>query len=366
MARRGESIYHRKDGLWEARYVKGIEPTGKKKYGSVYGHSYREAKEKRQDVLDHILLFQTTSIIRNITVGDLAKEWLQINSGRLKPSSLQRYRGFLKNHIEPCLGSARVIYLTTVMIHSFAQNRLTVGLAPQSVNAVLVMLHSILKYGHRQYGLPLPEIIYLAAEKKEMRVLTAEEQTKLANYLLQDIDSCKLGVLTALYTGLRIGELCALRWEDIGEDCIRVKRTVQRLKKEDNSGTELFVGAPKTASSIRVIPLPSFLKELIDCCRGERQENTNFLADRSTGIVEPRVMQYRFQKYLKEAGVTKANFHALRHTFATRCVECGFEVKSLSEILGHSNVQTTLNKYVHSSFELKQSNMERLEAYFVK
>lgn len=358
MARRGESIYHRKDGLWEARYVKEIDITGKKKYGSVYGHSYREAKEKRQDALDHILLFQKASTLRGTTVTQLAQEWLQVNSGRLKPSSLQRYRGFLKNHIEPGIGSARAVYLSTITIHAFAQNRLATGLAPQSVNAVLVVLHSILKYGHRQYGLPLPEIIYLATAKKEMRVLSQDEQKKLVAFLLNDTDACKLGVLTALYTGLRIGELCALRWEDIEEDCIKVKRTMQRLKKEDGTGTELYVGTPKTSSSVRTIPIPSFLGDLI--AKQTHNSADYFLSGSQVAVVEPRVMQYRFQQYLRQANIEKANFHALRHTFATRCVECGFEVKSLSEILGHANVQTTLNKYVHSSFALKQANMERL------
>lgn len=358
MARPGESIYHRKDGLWEARYVKEIDITGKKKYGSVYGHSYREAKEKRQDALDHILLFQRASTLRGTTVTQLAREWLQVNSGRLKPSSLQRYRGFLKNHIEPGIGSVRAVYLSTITIHAFAQDRLASGLAPQSVNAVLVVLHSILKYGHRQYRLPMPEFIYLATDRKEMRVLSQDEQKKLVKFLLNDMDACKLGVLTALYTGLRIGELCALRWEDVGEDCIKVTRTMQRLKKEDEAGTELYIGTPKTSSSVRTIPIPSFLKDLI--MKQPHNSTDYFLSGSQVAVVEPRVMQYRFQQYLREAGVNKANFHALRHTFATRCVECGFEVKSLSEILGHANVQTTLNKYVHSSFSLKQENMERL------
>lgn len=361
MARRGESIYHRKDGLWEARYVKEIDLGGKKKYGSVYGHSYREAKEKRQDALDHILLYQKAPTLRSTTINHLAQEWLTVSQGRLKPSSLQRYQGFLKNHIAPELGSVRAVYLTTVMIHDFAQNRLNAGLAPQSVNAVLVTLHSIMKYGHRQYGLPLPEIIYLATEKKEMRVFDQMEQKKLVEYLLTNMDNYKLGVLTALYTGLRIGELCALRWEDIESGCIQVRQTMQRLKNSAGTGTELYVGPPKTSSSIRTIPLPSFLQDLLAPCRNTQNRNAYFLANSQVAIVEPRVMQYRFQKCLQEAGVEKANFHALRHTFATRCIECGFEVKSLSEILGHSSVQITLNKYVHSSFELKQANMEKLQ-----
>lgn len=218
MARRGDSIYRRKDGLWEARYVKEIDINGKKKYGSVYAHSYREAKAKQQDAMDHILLYQRPPSTRKITVNDLAEEWLLVNRNRLKPSSIQRYQGFFKNHIKPVLGSVSVLYLTTVVIHQFAANRLEAGLAPQTVNAILTVLHSILKYGHRQYQLPLPEIVYLSNEKKEMRVLSLDEQKKLVNYLRQDMDIYKLGVLVALYTGVRIGELCALKWEDIDDN----------------------------------------------------------------------------------------------------------------------------------------------------
>lgn len=361
MSRRGEAIYHRKDGLWEARYVKEIDMYGKKKYGSVYGRTYREAKEKRQDALDRILLFQKATPTRQITVSELGKEWLYINQSRLKVSSCQRYKSFLKNHIDEIIGNFNVVYLTTAVIHEFSQNRLRTGLAPQSVNAILTFLHSVLKYGHRQYNLPLPEFIYLATAKKEMRVLSRLEQRKLIDFLLEDMDIYKLGVLVALFTGLRIGELCALRWEDIAADSIRVKKTMQRLKKQDGSGTTLFVGDPKTETSSRLIPIPSYLKEMIESFRPQNNEGRFFLSTSNREITEPRMLQYKFKKYLQQADVEQANFHALRHTFATRCVECGFEIKSLSEILGHANVQITLNKYVHSSFELKQNNMELLK-----
>lgn len=361
MARRGESIYHRKDGLWEARYVKDIDLTGKKKYGSVYGHSYREAKEKRQDALDHILLYQKAPTIRRITMRNLTKEWLMLNRTRLKASSYQRYLGFYKNHIDKQLGDANAVFMTTVTLHQYALGRLEAGLAPQSVNAILTMLHSVLKYGNRQYKLPMPEIIYLAVEKKEMRVLSPEEQKRLVAYLMEDLDICKLGILVALYTGLRIGELCALKWTDIEDNSIKVRRTMQRLQKENESGTVLYIGAPKTKTSVRTIPIPSFLAELIAPFYKPDLREAYFLASKPKEIIEPRAMQYKFKRYLKQAGVQEANFHALRHTFATRCVECGFEIKSLSEVLGHSSVQTTLNKYVHSSFALKQANMELLK-----
>lgn len=362
VSRRGDAIYHRKDGLWEARYVKEIDIYGKKKYGSVYGHSYREAKEKRQDAMDRILLYQKAMPTRRITVSELGKEWLYINQNRLKLSSYQRYEGFLRNHIDALLGKTSVVYLTTASLHAFSQDRLNAGLSPQSVNAILTFLHSVLKYGHRQYNLPLPEFIYLSCSKKEMRVLSKQEQKRLVDYLLKDLDVYKLGVLVALFTGLRIGELCALRWSDISDNSIKVRKTMQRLKKTDGTGTILFVGDPKTETSSRMIPIPSFLSEKIETFRPTKYDNGYFLSPSEKEIIEPRNMQYKFQKYLKEAEITDATFHTLRHSFATRCVECGFELKSLSEILGHANVQITLNKYVHSSFELKQTNMELLNS----
>ena len=137
MPRRRDGIYHRKDGLWEARYVKEVDLTGKKKYGSVYGHSYKEAREKRQDALAHIVLYQKPPSARRITVKELAAEWLLVNQSRLKPSTCQRYQGFLKNHLEGSLGAMEVLYVTTVTIHQFAVERLASGLAPQTVNAIL-------------------------------------------------------------------------------------------------------------------------------------------------------------------------------------------------------------------------------------
>ncbi|MBQ7969075.1 MAG: tyrosine-type recombinase/integrase [Clostridia bacterium] len=359
MPRKGERVYHRKDGLWEARYIKDIDATGKKKYGSVYARTYREVKEKRQNIEDNIRLYNRPLAIRNMTISQLVNEWLFLNRNRLKISTYQRYLGFLNNHIEDIVGKQPVIFFSTIAVHEFALNRLESGLQPQSVNSILTFLHACLRYGHRQYNLPLPDIIYLTPNRKEMRVLTADEQRKLVSYLNEDMDIYKFGVLLALYTGLRIGELCGLRWEDIEDNRIKIKRTVQRINGQDGR-TELHIGTPKTTTSAREIPIPSFLLDKINHYHELNQNCEYVIALRKDEITDPRVMQYKFKKFLKAANIEKANFHSLRHTFATRCIECGFEVKSLSEILGHTKVNITLNRYVHSSFELKLNNMEKL------
>ena len=363
MGRRGDMIYHRKDGLWEARYVKGTDALGHRKYGSVYGHSYKEAKEKQQDALDRTLLYQTATPTRKITVQDLTKEWLYINRNRLKPSSYQRYQGFIKNHVEGVIGGMSVVYLTTIELHEYAQNRLNTGLSPQYVNALLTFLHSVLHYGQRQYKLPLPEIVYLTTTKKEMRVFSMEEQQRLVAYLTHNTDIYKLGILVALYTGLRIGELCALRWEDIGEDHIKVHKTMLRLNNENGPGTHLHVGEPKTNTSVRSVPLSSFLQEQIRPFREQSKGKPYFLSKGKKDITEPRVMQYQFKRYLRELNISGATFHTLRHTFATRCVECGFETKALAEVLGHASVTITLNRYVHPSFQIKQLQIEKLPSF---
>lgn len=364
MARRGENIYQRKDGLWEARYVKSIDINGKKKYASVYGHSYREAKVKRQDALDNILMNPKPISFRNITINELVEEWLLINRSRLKLSTYQRYCGYWKNHINPTIGNAKAIYFTSLAIRQYSAALLDKGFCAQTINAILIFTHSVIKYGHQQYRLPLPEFKYYQTEQKEMRVFSQEEQLRLVEYLKKDMDIYKLGVLIALYTGVRVGELCALQWGDWEDNCFKIRRTMLRLQKENEKGTELIVGPPKTKKSMRVIPVLSSLKEYITLFYGNHSLGEYLISNQCNPQTEPRVMQYKFQKYMKDLDIQGASFHTLRHTFATRAVEAGMDVKSLSEMLGHSSVQTTLNRYVHSSLSHKRANVEKLTSFF--
>ncbi|MGN1087293.1 MAG: site-specific integrase, partial [Porcipelethomonas sp.] len=174
-----------------------------------------------------------------------------------------------------------------------------------------------------------------------------------------------LGIALSMSTGIRIGELCALQWNeiDLKKSILTVRKTMQRIQTyESHEKTKIIIAEPKSLCSRREIPLPQFL---CDTLRNFRRNNNCFLlSGESERFVEPRALSYTFKKYVKECGLKNVNFHALRHTFATRCVESGFDIKTLSEILGHSSVKITLDRYVHSSMELKRKNMEKLAEIF--
>lgn len=353
MPRRGENIYKRKDGRWEARYVKEITADGKKKYGSVYASSYKEVKAKQQ-----LCILQPTenhNPIR-ITVTELIAEWLSSMKNHVKPCTYQKYECVCRNHIISDLGTIAVRYISRFTIMSFTERLLEKNLSAKTVNDILIVLGLALKYAQETYSITVPKINYVKEHQKEMRVFSVQEQKVVTEYLLQQIDIHKFGVLLALYTGMRIGELCALRWDDITDEYIIINKTMMRIKSEQGK-TEVKIGSPKSQSSNRIIPTPKCLLPMINQFRSDGY----VLSSDKLKYTEPRLMQIKFSQMIVECNIEKTNFHALRHTFATRCIEAGVDVKTLSEFLGHSDVKTTLNRYVHSSFELKQKSMEQLE-----
>lgn len=354
MPRRGENIYKRKDGRWEARYVKEITIDGKKKYGSVYADNYKDVKAKQQQCL----LYPTKVICNsmNLTVSVLISEWLDSIKNQVKPNTYQKYESVCKNHIVNELGSVLVKLISNYTIINFTNHLKEKNLSVKSINDILIVLGLAFKYAEEEYEITIPRIRYLKEEKKDIRVLSVNEQLQLTTYLNSDVDIYKFGILLALYTGIRVGELCALQWENITDEYIQINKTMTRVRV-DNKKTEIKIGSPKSDSSKRLIPTPQCLLPLIN----QFKSNGYVLSTDKLDYTEPRLMQIKFEKMIAECGLEKTNFHALRHTFATRCVEAEVDVKTLSEILGHSDVKTTLNRYVHSSFELKQKSMKQLE-----
>ncbi len=356
MPKRGTNIYKRKDGRWEARFVQSVGPDGKKKYGSVYGKSYREAREKQLFRMQGAAPMSKGNA--NMRLEDLMWKWLRVNADTIKKTTYYKYESMISTHLTSGIGQLPIKSITGQTIPAFVEEKLhgTNALAPKTVNDLLVILGMAFSYAEREFGFRKPSFRRVKEEHKEMRVLSAEEQEKLEKYLLRDMDECKLGILLALYSGLRIGELCGLQWEDICDGSVTVNKSLHRVKSE--RGTVVEFSSPKTLASNRVVPIPDFLTRLLEPYRSAG----SVLKTAQGKQVEPRLLQMKFKQYLGDCGLADANFHALRHTFATRCIEAGFDVKTLSEILGHTDVKTTLNRYVHSSFALKRKNMEKLKS----
>lgn len=375
MARKGENIYKRKDGRWEGRYISSYDNAGKAKYSYVYAKTYSEVKRKLSSV-------KVGSIISNPeknkqdtrTLAILSMEWLNEKKLVIKASTFIRYQNTLVNHILPKLGNCQISGIGTDEIKSFVQDQLQNGrldgkggLSVKTVSDTLIVLKDIIRYAKHE-GITLScdyRQIPLKNCPHEMRVLNVNEEKRLIEILSSDMDRFKLGVYLCLFTGIRIGELCALQWKHISfsDMTLRIEQTMQRLQQEDKNSavkTRVIITSPKSFAANRIIPLPHFLLSVLKPF--EESPNSYILTGCSKQFVEPRTMQYRFKSILKEGNISDANFHALRHTFATRCIESGFEIKTLSEILGHSSVKITLDKYVHSSMEQKMLNMEKLSA----
>lgn len=292
-----------------------------------------------------------------------------MGKNQLKKSTYVKYTTILERHIKPKLGKCDPMSMTSELVDAFSYELLYVdNLSPKTVKDILVVLRSIIKYTEKLAPgtLPVIEIVYPKEKKKEMRVLSLEEQNVLIRYLTKDMDNCKFGILLALFTGLRIGELCALKWNAVSVEkkTIRISSTMQRLQNLEDTGetkTRVIIDTPKSESSARTIPMTDYAA---DICRKMKPSHEDvYVLTGNMHYVEPRTLQYRFNKYIEECGLTDVHFHTLRHTFATRCVEVGFEIKSLSEILGHSTTTITLERYVHSSMELKRNNMNKLTAF---
>lgn len=369
MPKKGENIYKRKDKRWEARYIKSYNPDGKANYGYCYAKTYLEAKQKSAEAKAKLLNGGIPQNEQNRRFFYYCDEWLTLKRTCIKESSYAKYHTTVENHIKPGLGGYFVQSLNSVIIEQFGYEMLyNKGLSAKSVKDILVTLNSILLYTAKRVpkGLQNVEVVYPKENKKNMRILTKEEQENFIRYLIKDLDNYKFGVLLALLTGMRIGEVCALKWENISikEGTVKVSSTMQRVHDFNNTSgtkTKVMITEPKSEKSVRIIPLTHYALEL---CKIKKIDNNNafVLTGKENKYVEPRTMQYHIAKYTNDCGLEGVHFHTMRHTFATRCVEVDFEIKSLSEILGHASPRITLERYVHSSLELKKDNIKKLSA----
>lgn len=380
MARHGENIRKRKDGRWEGRYKAFDEKKGGTVYRSLYGRAYEEVKEKLFKVrslpagpgTDIRITEKKTDGTEGVPYPDgavlfsrAAEQWLAEIKKKRKYSTYVKYEAVYRTHLErqagPCVLSAEKAPECFAKIFDHLSEKEWSGSLQKSICCVA---NQILNYANKKYssGVPVLERPPVMEKKKPVPVLSGTEQKKLLGRIYGGRAPFGTAVLLCLHTGLRLGELCALKWEDLDLEnrTLTVNRTVQRIAvKGYRTKTVLMETDPKSESSRRTIPLTEEMAGLL--ARLDTGRPYVFGGEKPS---EPRTMQYRFRKILGESGIDSRKFHTLRHTFATNCVENGMDVKSLSEILGHSDVKITLNRYVHPTMDSKRKQMDSLSDFY--
>ena len=374
MSRRGENIRKRKDGRWEARYIKGRKNDGKIIYGSIYAKTYKEVKQKL-----HIYLENNTVTInhsKQIKFNEVVKQWLNYKKSFIKDSTYNKYLNTYEKYIKDYMLSYYINQLTNNHIQNFILDlskktnyRTNKPLSLSTMRVVVYIIKSVFSFASKQ-GFITPikiDVDIPKIEKKQIHVLQKQEQLILENYCMNQINLYTLSILFCLYTGVRIGELCALKWNhiDFNNHLIIINQTVQRIqnKRENNiSKTYLSITKPKTVNSLRRIPITSNLYTILKEYYNQNcKKNDSYIFNNQSNIpIDPRRIQKHFKTILLKLNLTSITFHGLRHTFATRCIELGMDIKTLSEILGHSNVATTMSIYVHSTDNQKKEQMELL------
>ena len=352
------STYLRRDGRWESRLSLGVV-NGKRQSKSFYGRTREEAESK----LIAAVLGNASVAETEMTVGELCSEWLSVSSHRVKLSTLANYRMKIEKHIIPQFGDMMCCEVTSKMAYRFMQNKLDEELSSRYVADIMVLLKTVFKYAQREYSIanPFYNIAMPKCTKPEVRLLTDNEQKKLRAYLNEHNNSIALGITLALAMGLRVGEVCGLMWSDIDfkKRILTVSRTVQRVAVHDgDSKTKVIISPPKSQTSAREIPIPSGVFSMLKKMQGD---DGIFIVSDSTKPTEPRTMQYHFAKILKNVDLPSVKFHSLRHCMASSAIAAGFDVKTLSEILGHARIELTMNLYVHSSMDRKRKCMDKMK-----
>lgn len=296
--------------------------------------------------------------------------WLESIQYKNKTSTIVKYTNLYHNQIKEYFKDYNIDHINNNLLVEYLKDLSTSGrkdisggLSNSSIALILHILQSTIHYLANIHMINDFKINYRIKKNYEpIDVLTITEQNSLEEYLIKHLNPSTLGILLCLYTGLRLGEICALQWKDLDLDnqSLSINKTIQRLPDNHNQyKTSLYIHNPKSSSSNRLIPMPLFIIGILNKLK---QDDSYYLISSTTKPMDPRTYQNHFQYYLKQANIRHVNFHVLRHTFATRCVESNIDIKTVSEILGHASINTTLNYYVYSSFEFKKQEIEKLIA----
>lgn len=306
--------------------------------------------------------------------NDLAEEWMKAKMHCIKQSTLLKYKHLLETHILPYFKNVSITCIDTILINNTMMQIYEEHkdhLAYSTFRSIFYLIRTVTSYGvamgyydQLYYNF---RIVDRSAEK-EIQILTPYQEQMILRQITFFNKPNHLGILLSLCTGLRLGEVCSLKVEDIDFDAkiIRVNKTVQRLTVPETGKTELIVTDPKSNHSNRQIPLSDFLNDILISYNIDRYNKEHYILTNADKPYEPRTLEYAFQRITESCGFNGLHFHCLRHTFATKCIDSGFDVKMVSEILGHASVSFTLNRYVHPSIDSKREKMKLLDAQWNK
>lgn len=293
---------------------------------------------------------------------EIAHDFLEERKDYIKPSTYALYRWGIENVFVHYFQSMKVPFKS--QLQDFALSQKKRGLKAKTIKCRVSLAQSIYYYGCSKGNWPYQKVDVqypVFEEKRNLPVFTLEEQKKLLRYLDTHFSFHNLGISLCLEEGLRIGEVCSLRFQDIDLEAgiLTIRRTIQRVYSFENKKSEIRIDKPKTSSSEREIPLShSLLRRLKSI--GKITEPSHYVLTNSKKPLEPRAFRAYYSRLLKKLDMPQVRFHGLRHSFATRCVEAGCDYKALSAILGHANIGTTLNLYVHPDNRQKKKCIDKM------
>lgn len=351
---KGENIYYRKDGRWEGRYAIGRKSNGRLKYGYVYGKSYQGVRDKLlplKQQSDRMIELYGKSLM---TYSEWIDQWKKEIRKTIKISTFSDYCYKLSRYLLPHLGNVPLYQVTSERIQEMIDYFIEERLSPNSIQIIVCLLKKTLNDAKKQdllYKNPC-EMVQLPKRKtQKVRALTIEQQRTLLEVVDNSDDDKDQAVALALNTGMRIGEIAALRWEDIdfSRGIISIHQTCNRIQRIGKQKTVVNYDAVKSAASNRIIPMNQKVSQLLK--RLKERNDTEFVFSVGEKGCEPRVLTYHFHQLRKEARLENIHFHQLRHTFATRCLEAKVGIASVSALLGHSSTKMTLDVYSDSMLE---------------
>ena len=296
--------------------------------------------------------------MNNKTIREIAVAWKEYKRPYVKQSTMAAYLLILENHLLPAFGENDS--LPEQSVQSFVLEKIECGLSVKSIKDILIVLKMVMKFGVKNEWMNYYEwdIKYPTnSANKELEVLSVSNHRKILDHIQSHFTFTGLGIYISLSTGLRIGEICALKWNDINitEGTITVSRTIERIYmiEGEKKHTELVISSPKTRNSCREIPMSKELLAIVKPLKKIVNDNFYVLTN-DEHPTEPRTYRNYYNGLMEKLGIPRLKYHGLRHSFATRCIEAGCDYKTVSVLLGHSNISTTLNLYVHPNMEQKK------------